>query len=77
MAMESKIPIMDIYQAGFIDFNGIPPNLTKQGTRVVFEFPNSTKVLELIRSYNDNPAVPVTAFCNHLRKLRSQMLASR
>jgi hypothetical protein len=78
MKTENKnYPVMDIHQAAFLDFNGIQPNLTKQGTRVVFEFPNSKRVLELIQSYNSNPAIPIADFCHHLRKLRSQMLAAR
>jgi len=75
MRTESKnIPIMDIHQATFLDFNGIQPNLTKQGTRVVFEFPNTRKVLELIQKYNSNPLVPIADFVHRLRKLRAQML---
>lgn len=78
--MESKkssIPVMDIHQATFLDYQGIPPDLIKQGTRVVFLFPNRQSVLDQIQAYNRNPSIPILDFVHHLRKLRSQMLAAR
>lgn len=72
-----KLPIMDIHQAAYLDFHQIEPNLSKQGSRVIFDFPNNKQVLELIKSYNKNPSVPILDFVHHLRKLRSQMLAAR
>lgn len=73
----SSIPVMDIYQATYLDYQGIPPDLIKQGTRVIFMFPNNHTVLEKIKSYNQNPSIPVLDFVHYLRKLRSQMLAIR
>jgi hypothetical protein len=72
-----NLPILDIHQAAFLNLHGIEPDLTKQGTRVIFEFPNTKQVLDLIQAYNGNPALPVLNFVHHLRKLRSQMLAAR
>ena len=74
---ENRIPILDIHQATFLDFKGIPPDLTKQGSRVVFNFPNTKEVFELIQAYNKNPTVPVLDFVHHLRRVRSRMLAAR
>lgn len=73
----SSIPVMDIHQATFLDYQGIPPDLIKQGTRVVFMFPNTQSVLGQIQDYNRNPSIPILDFVHHLRKLRSQMLAIR
>lgn len=73
----SGIPVMDIYQATFLDYQGIHPNLIKEGTRVIFLFPNNPTVLEKIKAYQQNPEIPVLDFVHNLRKLRSQMLAVR
>jgi len=72
-----KVPILDIHLSSFLSLHGISPQFIKQGTRVVFEFPQSREVNDLTRSYNENPSVPVLDFVHHLRKLRSQMLANR
>jgi len=72
-----KLPILDIHQAAYLNLNGIKPVLTKQGTRVVFEFPGTQKVFALIQKYNGNPSVNILDFVSHLRRLRSQMLAAR
>jgi hypothetical protein len=72
-----NVPILDIHLSSFLSLHGISPQFTKQGTRVVFEFPASRAVNDLTRAYNENPSVPVLDFVHHLRKIRSQMLASR
>ena len=77
MRKNGKLPILDIYQAAYLNLNGIEPNLTKQGTRVVFEFPGTQSVFALIQKYNCNPSVNILDFVSHLRRLRSQMLAAR
>lgn len=74
---KSKIPVFDIHQASFLEHNGIYPELTLQGTRVVFEFPASTTVYKLLREYQDNPSIPVLDYVNVLRRLRSRMLSMR
>jgi len=72
-----NVPILDIHLSSFLSLHGISPEFTKQGTRVVFEFPANREVSDLMRAYNENPSVPVLDFVHHLRKLRSQMLANR
>lgn len=72
-----NVPILDIHLSSFLSLHGISPQFTKQGTRVVFEFPASQEFNELTRAYNENPSVPVLDFVHHLRKLRSQMFAMR
>lgn len=72
-----NLPILDIHQAAYLNLHGIEPNLTKQGTRVVFEFPGNQSVFNLIQQYNRNPVVPILDFVSHLRRLRAQMISLR
>ena len=73
----TKTPILDIHLASFLSLHGIEPEFTKQGTRVVFEFPDTKEMDDLTRKYNENPSVKVLDFVHHLRKTRSMMLAAR
>lgn len=73
----AKTPILDIHLASFLSLHGIEPEFTKQGTRVVFEFPSTPEVSTLTRAFNENPSVKVLDFVHHLRKTRSMMLAAR
>jgi hypothetical protein len=72
-----KIPILDIYQAAFLVHNEIEPVLCKQGSRVVFEFPGTELVFELLDEYNRNPSIRLLDFVGRLRRLRAQMLSMR
>jgi hypothetical protein len=74
---KEKVPIMDIYLAGYLTMQGIPPELTLQGTRVCFEFPATKEVYKHAKDYNDNPDVPILNFVATVRRLRAQMLAGR
>ena len=71
------IPLMDIHQAAFLEMHGHKPCLTKSGTRIAFEFPNSPPVLSLLQQYNENPVVKVVDYVSHLRQLRAQMYSAR
>jgi hypothetical protein len=71
------IPILDINLAAFLVLNGIHPKLTKQGSRVIFEFPGTSETYKIMEQYNRNPAVPVLDFVSALRRTRSQMLSLR
>ena len=75
--LTKNVPILDIHQSSFLSLHGISPQLTKQGTRVVFEFPASQEVYGLTKAYNKNLSVPVLDFVHHLRMIRSLMLAAR
>lgn len=74
---EINLPIFDINLAAYLDLNNVSPILTKQGTRVVFEFPANIRVHTLLREYQANPSVPVLDYANTLRRLRSMMLSMR
>jgi hypothetical protein len=74
---KSKIPIFDINTAAYLELSNIAPELTLQGTRVVFEFPATDRVFKLLSEYQSNPSVPVLDYVNVLRRLRSRMLSMR
>ena len=71
------LPLFDIHQAAYLALNGIQANLTRQGTRVVFEFPGTRSVFALLQQYNSNPPVRILDYVSHLRRLRSQMLIQK
>jgi hypothetical protein len=73
----SMIPIYDINLSAFLQYEGVTPHLQKEGSRVIFFFPNNTKTYALMKVYNENPTIPILDFIGHLRRLRSQMLAMR
>lgn len=74
---KSKIPVFDIHTAAYLEFKNASPELTLQGTRVVFEFPAIEGVYKLLREYQTNPSIPVLDYVNVLRRLRSRMLSMR
>ena len=49
-----KVPILDIYLASFLSLQGVDPQFSKQGTRVVFEFPATAEVYRLTKKYNQS-----------------------
>ncbi len=77
MADEKRIPLYEIHTAAWLEFKGIELTLTKQGTRVVFEFNPSEKAYDLLRQYQENPLTPILDYVNVLRRLRARMLSMR
>jgi hypothetical protein len=74
---KEKIPIFDIHTASFLELKHISPELTLEGTRVVFEFNSSEEVYKLLKEYQSNPSVPLLDYVSVLRRLRSKMLSMR
>jgi hypothetical protein len=74
---KGKIPVFDIHQASFLEVNGISPQLSMQGTRVIFEFEPSEALYKLLREYQGNPSIPILDYVSVLRRLRSRMLSMR
>lgn len=72
-----SIPVFDIHTATYLELNGIAPELTLQGTRVIFEFPATDEVYKTLREYQGNPSVPVLDYVNVLRRLRGKMLTAK
>ena len=77
MTLARRLPLYDIHQAAFLELKGIPPILTKQGGRVVFEFPPTAATYELLREYQDNPLISLLDYVAVLRRLRARMLEAR
>jgi hypothetical protein len=73
----ARIPLFDIHLAAFLLLNNESPELTKEGTRVIFEFPSTDVVHTLLRQYQTNPPVNVLDYAGALRRLRSMMLSMR
>ena len=73
----SKIPILDIHQSTWLRLHGQEPELTLQGTRVVFHHKATPEVYRLLNQYHENPEVKVLDFVHTLRRLRAEMLAMR
>jgi len=69
--------LYDIHTSAYLQFKGLNPELKKEGTRVVFCFPNTPKTQTLIDEYHNNPIVQLLDYVSHLRRLRSQMLSMR
>jgi len=74
---KGKIPVFDIHTASYLELKNISPQLTMQGTRVVFEFDPTDEVYKLLREYQSNPSIPILDYVNVLRRLRARMLSMR
>jgi hypothetical protein len=77
MVNDKFLPLYDIYPAAFLEYNHIELNLTKQGTRVVFEAPATEETYKLLREYQDNNLIPLLDYVAVLRRLRARMLEAR
>jgi len=77
MANDKWLPLYDIYPAAFLEFHHIQLNLTKQGTRVVFEAPAAEQTYRFLREYQDNGLIPLLDYVAVLRRLRARMLEAR
>lgn len=73
----SKISLLDINHSAFLNYHGKEPELTLQGTRVIFNYEATPEVYQLINLYHQNPEVRVLDFVHVLRKLRAMMLAMK
>jgi hypothetical protein len=69
--------ILDIGLASFLDLHYLPPKLELNNGRVVFTFPVSDDLYQLITNYNSNVTVHILDFVTTLKKLRGQMLTMR
>jgi hypothetical protein len=77
MTLAKRLPLYDIHQAAFLELKGTPPILTRQGSRVVFEFPSTAETYEMLREYQDNPFISLLDYVAVLRRLRARMLEAR
>jgi P pilus assembly chaperone PapD len=75
--MRKKMPILDLYLSAFLSLHGLQPELTIQGTRIIFEFPSSKEVFQLSREFNTNPAVSVLDYVRAIRQLKAKMFSMK
>lgn len=69
--------IYDIHESAYLQYKGLNPDLKKEGTRVLFSFPNTPETQKMIDDYYKNPTVKLVDYVSHLRRLRAQMLSMR
>lgn len=72
-----KLPTSDLHLATYLSLNGIEPELSFQGGRVVFLFTPDEKFHRLTDAFNSNTPVPVLDFCTALRRLKAKMLSEK
>jgi hypothetical protein len=77
MANGKFLPLYDIYPAAFLEYHDVQLNLTKQGSRVVFEAPANEETYKLLREYQNNNLIPLLDYVAVLRRLRARMLEAR
>ena len=75
--MKKKMPVLDLYLSAFLSLHGSQPELTKQGTRIIFEFPSNKEVFQLSREFNANPSVSVLDYVKAIRQLKAKMFSMK
>ncbi len=75
---EKKFSTPDVNLAAFLLFNGITPELEKLPTgKVIFYFPATDELYEVLERYNRNCSVPVGTFVACLKAMRGKMLQKK
>lgn len=68
---------LDVYAAAYLKMNGLTPMLRTSSGKVVFSFPHSSRLLEILERYNNNLPVPVQDFTFAVKSLRGAMIQTR
>lgn len=74
---EKRLTSLDVYLAAFLSLYQVDPILEVSNGRVVFTFPATERVNNLMIAYNTNTSVPVAAFVAALKSFRGRMIAMR
>lgn len=74
MATDKTFQTLDLYLSAYLSLHGLQPSL-KINNKIIFCFPVSDKLYQLIEQYNSDKPVPVASFVASLKTLRSQMLS--
>jgi|TARA_B100001964_G_scaffold153245_1_gene168554 hypothetical protein len=77
MKKKTDFTTMDIYLSAFLTLSGINPKLKVNQGKVVFSFPSSNDLCQLMENFNTNVAVPVVDFTTMVKALRGRMLSMR
>ena len=68
---------MDIYLSAFLSLSGLQPALKLNRGKVIFSFPASEDLYQLMMNFNSNVNVPVSDFTTIVKTLRGKMLSMR
>ena len=68
---------LDLYLTAFLALSGVQPLLQVHNGRVVFAFPATPDLYNLMASFNGNANVPVAEFVTAVKTLRGRMLTLR
>ncbi len=77
MENPKTISILDLNTAAFVSLQGLEPELSMRGNRVVFNFPADSEFYRLSSLYNDNSSVGCLDFVQAIKKLRGKMLSMK
>jgi len=73
---KQRFESLDVYLSAFLS-RSIPPELKNRNGRVVFSFPATDQLYELLKEFNANSAVPVADFVQQVKMLRGRMFSER
>ncbi len=73
MQETKSIPITDLFLASFLTLQGIVCTPVKKNGRVIFCFPEDSRVNELTRKFYDGESVPAFDLAQAVRRLRKEM----
>lgn len=77
MSEQRLFSTLDIYLAGFLTLQGIPPKLEIKNAKVVFTFEANDELYRLMNLFNGNTNVPVADFVTIVKTLRGKMLTAK
>lgn len=72
-----KIPIFDLNFSAFLHLHGNTPELSLQGTRIIFLFNPDDTFYQLSARYNSNEATPILDYVSAQRQLRAMMMSMK
>lgn len=75
--MKKKIAILDVWLSAYLILHSQQPEIIKQGSRVIFEFPATQKFFNLSKTFNSNPAIPVLDYVKAVRQLKAKMFSMK
>ncbi len=65
---------LDIYLSAYLQLQGLRPRLERKNNKVIFSFPVTNQLYQLLLNYNSNIDVPVADYVVAVKTLRGQML---
>ncbi len=74
---KKEFTTLDIYLSSFLSLFGIQPELKLNHGKVIFSFPESEDLYQLMLNYNSNINIPVADFVTTVKTLRGKMLSMR